>query len=266
MIRPVVRIIACVLAGIGISTTTACKQEPQAAPRPPSTAPLPNNPAPAGQPALPPGHPTVGEPPALPPGHPPIDGGAAPATEAASIKPMPDIDTSAVAFVDAAVSFDGVSFRLPAGWETAETAGGGAFAASRKVQYRLAPADGAADAAEVVITHFPGMRGMDEQNLQRWYGQFTQPDGRPTTQVTTRMDFQTTGGVGVIFVDIPGTIAGGGGMSGTATADKPNYRMLAAIINHANGPHFFKLTGPAASVEKWKGSAVAFLKSAAVNP
>lgn len=265
MFQPVMRFIVGVVIAVGVSTTTACNQEPQGSPRPPSTAPLPKDSAAPGQSALPPGHPPVGEQPPLPPGHPPINGGEALA-EGATIKPMPEVDTSGVTFAEAPVSFDGVTFRVPVGWDAAPSAGGGAFAASRKAQYRMAPAEGDAEAAEVVVTHFPGMRGMDEQNLQRWYRQFTQPDGQPTTEVTTRIDFQTVGGVGVLLVDIPGTMAGGGGMSGTATADKPNYRMLAAILNHPNGPHFFKLTGPSASVEKWKGSAVAFLKSASVNP
>ena len=73
------------------------------------------------------------------------------------------------------------------------------------------------------------------------------------------------GQVSVTLVDIRGTMKAGPPMM-ASSARKENYRMLAAIVDHPKGPHFFKLTGPATVVERFKPSAAAFLKSAKVNP
>jgi hypothetical protein len=118
---------------------------------------------------------------------------------------------------------------------------------------------------EMVVTHFPNMKGMDDANLRRWYGQFSQPDGSSTAAASERADFEVDDDIQVTLVDIPGTMSTGGMMGGAVTT-KQDYRMLAAIINHPAGPHFVKVTGPADAVERWKPATVAFLKSAERSP
>jgi len=177
---------------------------------------------------------------------------------------MNDVDTSGVRFVEGPLTLAGVSFSIPVGWErVAPSTASGMISATRKAQFRLPKTDNEPEDVTIAITHFPGMKGMDEANLARWYGQFTQPDGRPTVSVATRLDVELDG-ASFKLVDIPGTMGSAGPMMGGG-GSKKNYRMLAAIIDHAEGPHFLKATGPSVGVERWKSSIVAFLKSAKVS-
>ena len=183
---------------------------------------------------------------------------------AAGPKQMEDIDTSGVTFADARLTLTGISFSIPQGWVRQDPGmNPQSPGLSRKAQFRLPKADNQAEDAGVAITHFPNMKGMDEANLQRWYGQFVQPDGRPTVEVATHANYQI-GEVSVTLVDIAGTMKAGPPMMGSGRTQE-NYRMLGAIINHAKGPHFVKVTGPAPVVERWKPSVAAFLKSVKVN-
>lgn len=233
-----------------------CRQEPSAVPRPPGASPTPPSAPHADKSAT-----------KLPPNHPPITNAPPPAAapSGASPKPMADVDITGVKFADAGLTVTGVSFSVPQGWVTEDPGmNPGSPALSRKAQFRLPKADNEPEDAEVAITHFPNMKGMDDMNLERWYGQFKQPDGRPTAEVATKAVY-ALGDVTVTLVEIPGTLLSGGQMMGGAGPEKANYRQLAAIVDHPKGPHFFKLTGPAAVVERYKASAVAFLKSAKMN-
>ncbi len=178
---------------------------------------------------------------------------------------MEDIDISTVTFNDAPLTLAGISFAVPQGW-VRETTGGSSsiVGVTRKAQFRLPKADYGAEDAIVAITHFPGMRGMDEANLRRWLAAFTQPDGRPSAEVATKARFEL-GQVVVTLIDVGGTMFSGQQMTGGGDTLE-NYRMLAAIVDHPAGPHFVKITGPAVVIEHWKPSAVAFLKSVKVNP
>lgn len=124
----------------------------------------------------------------------------------------------------------------------------------RVAQYGL---PGPAGEATLGIFFFgPGQGGGVEANIERWRGQFKQEDGQPaqgrrwTRQVE---DIEITG------VDISGTFSGGMGM-GDATP-QPGSRMLGAIAVHRSGAVFFKLTGPAQTVEQWAASFDEFLGS-----
>ena len=117
----------------------------------------------------------------------------------------------------------------------------------RAAQYRIAgPTADASDDAEAVLFFFgAGQGGSTDANLARWYGQFTQPDGKSSKEaavVTTR----TVNGLKVTSVDLTGTYtaqmkAGGGG-------PQPNTRMLVAAIEGPGGPWFLRVVGPAATV------------------
>lgn len=230
----------------------ACRNESGGVPRPPS---------PAASKTAPPSPSS----PALPPDHPPLTAARPAAGSTAGPLQMEDVDISGVRFTDARLTLTGISTPIPEGWVredvgmNPQTPG-----LSRKAQFRLPKADNDAEDALVAITHFPGMKGMDEANLRRWYAMFRQPDGRPTVAVVRKAVYQV-GQVSVTLVDIPGTMQTGRRMGGRSEP-KENYRMLAAIVDHAKGPHFVKVTGPADVIERWKPSVVAFLKRFTVNP
>lgn len=237
-LAPLVGVFVVCLAGAG------CKEKTSPAPRAPSSIPAEST----------------------PPNPHSVGGSEASSAGQSGSQPklMTEVDLSGVEFTDESVDLEGIALKVPQGWDRQKSQSAtGRFASTGKVQFSLAKAGDEAEDSTIAITHYPGMKGKDEDNLRRWYGQFTQPDGRPTAGVTTKAEYQI-GQVSVTLVDIPGTMQGGGPMMGGGPA-KENYRMLAAIINHPNGPHFFKLTGPTDGVERWKCSAVAFLKSVKIS-
>ena len=153
---------------------------------------------------------------------------------------------------------DGITLKVPQGWiYEVPRVNQRMPSMSPKAVFTLAPVEGDSDNVYVRVTHFPQMRVPDETNLQRWYSMLRQPDGRPTEAASTAERFDV-GDVKVVLADIPGDITVGG-------RTKTGWRMLGAIVKHEKGPHFVKVVGPTRSVEHWKASVVAYLKSAKVN-
>lgn len=109
----------------------------------------------------------------------------------------------------------------------------------------------AGDAGEALLTvfHFPGMGGSVQDNVARWVGQFQGPDGAAApSDVQTR----NVAGLDVTVIDVTGTFASG--MMGGPSTPQSNQRLLGAIVAGPNGPVFFKLVGPTATVETAKGA------------
>jgi hypothetical protein len=95
-----------------------------------------------------------------------------------------------------------------------------------------------------------GAGGTVEANIDRWVGQFTQPDGKSTKDKTVIQKLKVAGQE-VHYVDIPGTYkdAPGGPFSGTTAVMRDGYRMLGAIIvTEKSGNYFVKYYGPKATV------------------
>jgi hypothetical protein len=87
-----------------------------------------------------------------------------------------------------------------------------------------------------------GQGGSVQANLDRWIGQFPQPDGKPKIQN------KTVHGLKVTIVDVAGAYTGMGGPNAPASAPKPGYRLLGAIVETPQGSIFFKFTGPQKTV------------------
>ena len=81
-----------------------------------------------------------------------------------------------------------------------------------------------------------GAGGSIEANIERWYGQFTQPDGSATKDKAATKKFKVAG-CDVTMVDIAGTYKDmpGGPFAGGKPIDRPAYRMLAAIVETPRG-------------------------------
>ena len=95
-----------------------------------------------------------------------------------------------------------------------------------------------------------GAGGDVKQNIDRWYGQFLQPDGSDTKD-KAKLEKKTIGGNPVHVVDISGTYKDtpGGPFAGGKTVNRENYRMLAAIIEtKAAGNYFVKFYGPKGTI------------------
>jgi hypothetical protein len=96
-----------------------------------------------------------------------------------------------------------------------------------------------------------GAGGSIEANIARWYGQFSQPDGSSTKDKVGLKTLRIAG-CKVTCVDVSGTFKDmpGGPFAGGQSIDRPNYRMMAAIIETPDkGNYFIKFYGPATTVE-----------------
>ena len=130
----------------------------------------------------------------------------------------------------------------------------------RAAQYRIPRAAGDSEDGELILYFFgKGQGGSAQDNLERWYGQLTQPDGRPSRDAAV-VTMRTVNGLHVTAVDLAGTYTASA-MSGQTARPKPGTRMLAAVIEGEEGPWFFKAVGPAATIALAKGDFDALLAS-----
>lgn len=110
-----------------------------------------------------------------------------------------------------------------------------------------------AEDAEVSVTRAGGDL---EVNADRWIGQFDL-EARKTAKKTPR----TIAGVASLFVEVRGAYQGF-----DMKEPEPGWMLLGAIVGTPHGAHFFKLVGPAKSVEAARGELESLLGSLADKP
>ncbi|MGH7495889.1 MAG: hypothetical protein ACREOO_26330 [bacterium] len=151
-------------------------------------------------------------------------------------------------------------YTVPSGWITQQPR-----SQMRKAEFSWPGAESHED-AEMAVFFFSGTGGSVQANLDRWYSQFKQTDGSATLDRanTQKIDIN---GLAVTVTHVTGTylkpqspMAMGGPVD-----EKPDYAMLAAIVETANGPWFFKATGPSATITHWRPSFDEFVKSLRVQ-
>jgi len=137
----------------------------------------------------------------------------------------------------------GFSLEAPAGWKQVPPK-------SRIVETEFAvPSDGDAAPGRMTVM---GAGGSVQANVDRWYGQFTQADGSATKDKATTKTLKLAGCT-VTLVDVAGTFKDmpGGPFAGGQAVERPDYRMLAAIVETPEkGSYFLKFYGPGATVAK----------------
>jgi hypothetical protein len=153
-----------------------------------------------------------------------------------------------------------LTYTVPQGWITEKPA-----SKMRKAQFRLPAVEGEHD-AECAVFVFPGTGGTVRMNLQRWYGQFKQPDGKPSEEVA---ELEKS-----IFNDLPITVTYVTGtylksmspqmMSGPVE-EIPGSALLAAVIETPADPWFIKMVGPEKTVGHWRQSFYDLLSSVKYN-
>ena len=152
----------------------------------------------------------------------------------------------------AAVAADGVftiadgalALEAPAGWQRVQPKSG-----IVETEFAI-PSEG--EGVQPGRMTVMGAGGSVQANVDRWYGQFAQPDGSATKDKATTKKLKLAGCT-VTLVDVSGTYKDmpGGPFAGGKSVDRPDYRMLAAIVETPeNGSHFLKFYGPAATVAK----------------
>lgn len=90
--------------------------------------------------------------------------------------------------------------------------------------------------------------GSVEANIERWYGQFVQPDGKSSKEAA-KVEAKEFSDLNVHLVDLSGTYLDRRGPFAPAQK-RENYRMLAAIIEtDGAGNYFIKFVGPQETVK-----------------
>ena len=162
------------------------------------------------------------------------------------------------------VAEDGaVQFMATGDWEVVKPR-------NRIVEYEMAIAKDEGDAEELPAGRLTimGAMGSVEANIARWQGQFKQPDGGSSADATEQTVIDANGNE-VTIVDLSGTFVdsmGGGPFSGGKQVDRPEFRMLAAIIQAGSyGQYFVKFTGSDKTVAANHDNFVAMIKSLKVG-
>lgn len=153
-----------------------------------------------------------------------------------------------------ALKLDGLTLTVPEGWQRGEIAPG-PFAAVAVFELTKTGAD--EDNAQVRITHFPGMKGKDDLNIQRWLGQVVRDDGSSYSADDAKVNVREDGNVRIKMIDLQGSVK-----ATMRATPRPNSRMIAAIVDHPKGPHFVVATGGVATMKKWEATIRLFLDSA----
>ena len=149
-----------------------------------------------------------------------------------------------------------VLYDIPKGWLEEKPSG-----EMRKAQYKW-PGTGKATDAEMAVFFFPGTGGSVEANVDRWFGQFLQPDGS-STKAKAEIKQIDVNGLAVTIVHVAGTYMKPKSpmMMGGPFDELKDYALLAAIVETANGPWFFKTTGPEKTIARWRSSFDTFTQS-----
>lgn len=141
---------------------------------------------------------------------------------------------------------------IPKGWKRENPA-----SSMRLDQFRLSAASAESDDAELAI--FSGIGGSVEENLQRWFNQFSQPDGSSSGK-KARVSSFTVDDMTVTMADLLGTFAGSG-MMGAPAQERSGYRLLAAIVEAPDDLYYFKLIGSEETLIRWAESFGEFIGS-----
>ena len=127
-----------------------------------------------------------------------------------------------------------------------------------EAEFEAKPAKGEGTGARLTIM---ASGGSIDQNLERWFGQFSQEDGSYTADKSKQKE-EKINGMTVHLVDIAGTYADSPGpFAGNPTMRK-NYRMLGAIVEtKIAGNYYFKMYGPADVMQEHEKRFMAMVKS-----
>ena len=142
----------------------------------------------------------------------------------------------------------GLAYDAPKDWRVVETS-----SAMRLAQWSYGAK------SEIVVFYFgEGQGGSIDSNLDRWYGQFQQPDGSSTRERAT-VTKSKAGQLSITRVDVGGTYAAAVRPGASERHNEPGYRMIAAVVEGPSGPWFIRFLGPAKEISTGATSFDAFL-------
>jgi hypothetical protein len=134
-----------------------------------------------------------------------------------------------------------LAFKVPASWKVEQPTN-----TMRKAQLKVAPAPGDSDQAEVLVFQFPNRAGTIEANIDRWEKMFADADGR---QARARSEKKKGANVDATRVEVAGRYVAAVTPGADEKYDKPDYRLLGAIVETEDSAYFFRLIGPEKTVK-----------------
>lgn len=144
------------------------------------------------------------------------------------------------------VDLDGLKSTTPGEWKEEAPAN-----RMRFMQFRLPKKSGDKHDAELII--FRNISGTAKENVNRWKGQFSPPEGKKIDD-SAKIDEMKVSGADLTCLDVSGTY-----LFKTRPFDpkdkgekRLNYRMLAVQFEGPKNVYHIKLTGPAKTVEAYK--------------
>lgn len=179
----------------------------------------------------------------MPAGHPPVGAAAGSGAPAAG---------SAVAQTGGTVNLQVLEGELPEGWTARPPT------SQMRLAEILIPA-AAGDAEDGMIAVFPEIGGGLQANIDRWYKQITQPDGRATKDLA-KVEFLTAeSGLDITLVDVSGTYDASTMMA--KAEPQANWRLLGAIVKAPTGLIFLKGAGPEKTMAAQREAMIGFLRT-----
>ena len=149
-----------------------------------------------------------------------------------------------------------LKFKAPSEWVVEKPS-----SSMRLAQYKLPKAEGDSEDASLVLYFFGENQGGSVQaNLERWVGQFEQPDGSPSS-AKAKLETVTVNQLKLSTIDLAGTYVAETAPGSGIRHNNPDYRLRAAVIETPKGAHYVKLVGPSKTVSRWEKAFNSYLQS-----
>lgn len=134
------------------------------------------------------------------------------------------------------IDVGGLTFKAPESWKSVPTA-----SQMRRAQLKVEPVKGDDFAAELVVFAFPGGAGSVDANVKRWQAQFKDADGNPPRVESKKVKGKN---VEVTRVEIAGHYFPSRFPGLPPEPERPNARLLGAIVITDRVGYFLKMVGP----------------------
>lgn len=129
-----------------------------------------------------------------------------------------------------------LTFKAPAAWKKEQPK-----SSMRQAQLKVDPVKGDAESAELVLFVFPNGAGSVQANVDRWEQQFVSAGGKTPK---ARVEKKKGKNIDVTRIEISGRYVAAMTPGAAEKNDKPEYRLLGAIVETPTAGYFFKMVGP----------------------
>jgi len=207
----------------------SCAKKPPPGDLPPAAAPAASVTTPGATPVA--SEPPPGAP-AAPPGAGSPHGATAAQTPPRTLEALPD----------GRLAMGPFSLVSPPGWKVIPVTSN-----MRAAAFQLPGKPG--DEPQLLVTYFgAGGAGTVDDNVGRWVGQFTQPDGKASRDVA-RIEKLQLAGQDAVVVSLSGHYVAQVMGPGGGAVDKQDQSLLAAIVASPSGPYYFKVVADKPTIE-----------------